>query len=90
MTTEFERNNIFDGEAGSILVNELRATFASGKTRNYEWKVSQLNQLFKLLNFHEEEIIDALRNDIDKPPLETVAYEVRLLSPNYIFFLFLS
>lgn len=79
MTTEFERNNIFDGEAGSILVNELRATFASGKTRNYEWKVSQLNQLFKLLNFHEQEIIDALRNDIDKPPLETVAYEIGML-----------
>lgn len=70
---------MFDNEAGSMLVNELRQTFGSGKTRSYDWKVSQLNQLFKLLNFHEEEIIDALRNDIDKPPLETVAYEIGML-----------
>ncbi|WJX10225.1 Aldehyde dehydrogenase 3 member H1 [Trifolium repens] len=69
----------FDGEAGSILVNELNATFASGKTRSYEWRISQLNQLSKLLNFHEQEIVDALRNDIDKPPLETVAYEISML-----------
>lgn len=81
---------MFDIEAGSMLVNELRETFGSGKTRNYEWKVSQLNQLFKLLNFHEQEIIDALRNDIDKPPLETVAYEVRLFSANYIFIITIS
>lgn len=78
---------MFDNEAGSMLVNELRQTFGSGKTRSYDWRVSQLNQLFKLLNFHEKEIIDALRNDIDKPPLETVAYEVRLLSANYNFLL---
>jgi hypothetical protein len=70
----------FDGEAGSILVNELNATFASGKTQSYEWRISQLNQLSKLLNFHEQEIVDALRNDIDKPPLETVAYEVGFCS----------
>jgi aldehyde dehydrogenase (NAD+) len=69
----------FDGEAGSILVNELNATFASGKTQSYEWRISQLNQLSKLLNFHEQEIVDALRNDIDKPPLETVAYEISML-----------
>ncbi|WJX16658.1 Aldehyde dehydrogenase 3 member H1 [Trifolium repens] len=69
----------FDGEAGSIFVNELNATFASGKTQSYEWRISQLNQLSKLLNFHEQEIIDALRDDIDKPPLETVAYEISML-----------
>ncbi|KAK2453362.1 aldehyde dehydrogenase family 3 member H1 [Trifolium repens] len=69
----------FDGEAGSILVNQLNATFVSGKTQSYEWRISQLNQLSKLLNFHEQEIVDALRNDIDKPPVETVAYEISML-----------
>ncbi|RDY09038.1 Aldehyde dehydrogenase family 3 member H1, partial [Mucuna pruriens] len=66
----------FDAEAASRLVKDLRETFASGKTRSYEWRVWQLHALAKLLDAHEPEIVGALRNDIAKPPLETVAYEV--------------
>lgn len=73
-----EQTKAFDGEAGSILVKELRATFASGKTRSYEWRVSQLNALLNITIHNEQLIVDALRNDLHKPPLETVAYEVRL------------
>lgn len=76
-TKQQKKQKEFDAEAGSNLVKELRETFATGKTRNYEWRVSQLNALLKLAQDHEQQIIDALRNDLDKPPLETVAYEVQ-------------
>ncbi|OIW16630.1 hypothetical protein TanjilG_01869 [Lupinus angustifolius] len=62
-----------------LLVNELRETSASGKTRSYEWRVTQLNALSNLIDDHEQEIVDALRFDLSKPPLETVAYEIALL-----------
>ena len=70
----------FDAEAASMLVKDLRATFASGKTRSYEWRVSQLNALIELADAHEQQIIDALFSDLAKPPLETVVYEVALSS----------
>lgn len=75
-TTASAKNTAFDAEAASRLVNELRRNFASNKTRSYEWRLSQLNALEKLVVVHEQEIVDALRNDLGKPPLETVAYEV--------------
>lgn len=73
-----KKNQVFDAEAGSSLVKELRGTFASGKSRSYVWRVSQLNALFNLLHDREQEIVDALRSDLAKPPLETVVYEVSL------------
>ncbi|KAG4958409.1 hypothetical protein AAZX31_13G016800 [Glycine max] len=78
-TTASAKNTAFDAEAASRLVNELRRNFASNKTRSYEWRLSQLNALEKLVVVHEQEIVDALRNDLGKPPLETVAYEIAML-----------
>lgn len=69
----------FDAVAATLLTTELRETFASGKTRSYEWRASQLHALSRLVADHEKQIVDALRNDLDKPPLETVAYEVSRL-----------
>lgn len=71
-------DQVFDGEEASKLVDSLRSTFASGKTRSYEWRVSQLKSLLKLAINHEQEIVDALRSDLSKPELETVLYEVSL------------
>ncbi|XP_020236515.1 aldehyde dehydrogenase family 3 member H1 isoform X1 [Cajanus cajan] len=78
-TSEEEKRAFVDAEAASLLVKELRGTFASGKTRGYQWRVSQLKALAKLIVEREQEIVDALRNDIAKPPLETVAYEIAML-----------
>ncbi|XP_047163318.1 aldehyde dehydrogenase family 3 member H1-like isoform X2 [Vigna umbellata] len=69
----------FDAPAASRLVMELRGAFATGKTRSYDWRVTQLKALEKLVADHEPEIIDALRKDLAKPPLETVAYEIAML-----------
>lgn len=59
-------------------MEEVRESYASGKTRSYEWRVSQLKNLLKLSSDHEQDIVDALRSDISKPELESVVYEVPL------------
>ncbi|KAG4963263.1 hypothetical protein JHK82_039937 [Glycine max] len=78
-TTTSSKKSAFDALAASRLVTELRGNFASGKTRSYEWRLLQLNAIAKLVVDHEQEIVDALRNDLGKPPLETVAYEIAML-----------
>lgn len=72
-----QKKVMFDGEAASSLVKELRVSFSSGKTRSYEWRISQVKALLKMVDEQQDQIIDALRSDLAKPPLETVVYEVR-------------
>ncbi|XP_020228822.1 aldehyde dehydrogenase family 3 member H1, partial [Cajanus cajan] len=67
---------VFDAEAASFLVRELRERFGTGRTRSYEWRVTQVKALLKAVVDNEEQIIDALRSDLAKPPLETVVYEI--------------
>jgi len=74
---ESQKKVVFDGEAASSLVKDLRVSFASGKTRSYEWRISQVKALLKMVDEQQDQIIDALRSDLAKPPLETVVYEVR-------------
>ncbi|RXH90975.1 hypothetical protein DVH24_006920 [Malus domestica] len=69
----------FDEEAASAVVKELRVTFASGKTRSYQWRVSQLECILKLLTENELEIVNALRSDLSKPELESQVYEIAML-----------
>uniref|UniRef100_A0A2C9U2F0 Aldehyde dehydrogenase domain-containing protein n=1 Tax=Manihot esculenta TaxID=3983 RepID=A0A2C9U2F0_MANES len=80
---EEEEKAVFDAEAAGALVKELRGTFSSGKTRSYEWRVSQLKSLLKLCDENENEIAGALRQDLSKPELETIVYEVTI-SPHHL------
>ncbi|ONI34695.1 hypothetical protein PRUPE_1G493800 [Prunus persica] len=70
---------VFDEEAASALAKELRATFASAKTRSYQWRESQLKSLLKLTTSNEPAIVDALRSDLSKPELESQVYEISML-----------
>ncbi|OIT02388.1 PREDICTED: aldehyde dehydrogenase [Nicotiana attenuata] len=65
-----------DAEA---IVKELRETYASGKTKNYEWRVSQLKALLKIAEHHEKEIVDALNSDLSKPELESFVHEISMM-----------
>lgn len=56
--------------------NELKATFHSGKTRTYEWRLQQLKQLVKLVEENEEELIAALRKDSGKAAFTALAGEI--------------
>lgn len=67
---------MFDGESARLMMKELRDTYSSGKTRSYEWRISQLNNLHKIAEFHEKEIVEALRSDVSKPEFESFVHEV--------------
>lgn len=60
----------------STVVEELRESFASGKTRSYEWRISQLRSLLRFASDHEEDIAAALGSDLSKPEFETIIHEV--------------
>ncbi|XP_055829263.1 aldehyde dehydrogenase [Solanum dulcamara] len=62
-----------------VIVKELRGTYESGKTKSYEWRVSQLKALLKIGENHEKEIADALYSDLSKPELEAFIHEISMM-----------
>lgn len=54
----------------------LRAAYTSGKTRTYEWRVSQLNAMLKITTRHEKDIVLALNSDLGKHEHEAFLHEV--------------
>ncbi|CCW14894.1 aldehyde dehydrogenase family protein [Rhodococcus aetherivorans] len=51
-------------------VGKLRQTFASGRTRSYEWRISQLRGIERLVDECESEIAAALSEDLGRVPSE--------------------
>jgi aldehyde dehydrogenase (NAD+) len=51
-------------------VARLRQTFATGKTRNLDWRKEQLRALGRLLAENETKIADALEKDLGRSPFE--------------------
>ena len=51
-------------------VARLRKTFATGRTRNLEWRKEQLRALKQLMVENETKIADALENDLGRSPFE--------------------
>ncbi|KAK3427620.1 hypothetical protein EUGRSUZ_F03800 [Eucalyptus grandis] len=79
MAGEDKKQQPFDSKAASSLVAELRGAFASGTTRSYQWRESQLRGLLRMTDEHEQDIVAALRSDLGKPELESVLYEAAML-----------
>jgi len=61
------------------LVERLRGTFQTGRTRSLEWRRSQLDALERMLDDNEEAIGEALSADLGKPPQEVLLGEVGLV-----------
>lgn len=57
-------------------VSELRATFNSGITRTYEWRIKQLQQLIKLIDENEDRFIEAFQKDSGKAEFTAFAGEI--------------
>jgi len=51
-------------KAYGTMVSEMRTVFASGKTRNLEWRRHQLEQLHKMIAENHEAITAAVRSDL--------------------------
>lgn len=64
-----------DGVHEDVL-GELRKTFSSGRTRGVTWRKAQLQGILKLLVEKEEEIFEALKQDLGKHPVESFRDEV--------------
>ncbi|XP_042064151.1 aldehyde dehydrogenase-like [Salvia splendens] len=71
---------VFRDEFSRSLVRELRATYATGKTKSFEWRSSQLKAIQKIVSLHSQEIVEALRSDLQKPEFEAVIHEISAVS----------
>lgn len=64
------------GEQIAWAVAQARATFETGITRDYAWRVRQLEGILRMLQTCEREILEALKEDVSKPEFEAFAGEV--------------
>lgn len=58
------------GSLLSDVVAKVRTTFTSGHTKPIEWRRHQLEQMKKMLEENEPQLIEALRVDLGKPTVE--------------------
>ena len=71
-----------------FFLNQLQDLVLSGKTRNEQWRRNQLNALSNLLENNQQEILNALNQDLGKPPTEAffeiiaVKQEIKLAQKN--------
>lgn len=63
-------------ESTAQLVERLRSTFASGRTRTVEWRRAQLDALARMLTENEDAIVAALADDMGKPRYEAWAGDI--------------
>jgi aldehyde dehydrogenase (NAD+) len=58
------------------VLKKQRAFFASGVTKDVDFRVESLKRLKKWIRSHDEEIMNALKDDLNKPPFEAYATEI--------------
>jgi aldehyde dehydrogenase (NAD+) len=66
-------------ESIPLVVERLRASFATGRTRSLEFRLAQLAALARLLDDCEPQICEAIRNDLGRSEIETRIVETHLL-----------
>ncbi|ESQ53705.1 hypothetical protein EUTSA_v10024844mg [Eutrema salsugineum] len=66
----------FDGKEAALLVEELRINFNTGRTKSYEWRISQLQNISRMIDEKERSIAEALHQDLSKPELEAFLAEI--------------
>ena len=54
----------------------LRHTFDSGTTRSIEWRLTQLREIERMMHEHEDDLAEALRQDLGKCRFEAVMTEI--------------
>ncbi len=72
----------------NFLINQLQEQVLSGRTRREKWRRKQLHLLSNLLENHQQDILNALHQDLGKPPTEAffeiiaVKQEIKLAQKN--------
>ncbi|MFQ3248759.1 MAG: aldehyde dehydrogenase (NAD+) [Glaciecola sp.] len=58
------------------IIDELKRTFATGRTKSYQWRVEQLTALNQLITENSKDIIAALHSDLGKSDTEAWLTEI--------------
>ena len=64
----------------SQTVADMRRYYNSGETMSVSFRIEQLRKLKSMIRSHEDEIIQALYNDLKKPPFESYASEIGIMN----------
>ena len=62
------------------LFNDLMTTFQSGRTKDLRWRAQQLRAIERMMSEREGDLINALRQDLGKPALESWMTEISYVS----------
>ena len=68
----------FPGEESGFrgLYDELKASWDSDRTRDPRWRLEQLAAIERMMSEREQDIMDALAQDLGKPPQEAWTTEI--------------
>lgn len=61
------------------LTQKQKSFFRTGKTKDTQYRIDALNKLKDLMTTHEQDILDALKADLNKPEGETKRAEIGLV-----------
>ena len=61
------------------LIENQRAFFRTGKTKDIAFRKAQLKRLLALIKANDAQIVKALHDDMRKPPLEAYASEIAVV-----------
>ena len=75
-TSDTETSETGTVESFTELVDSLRSTFRSGRTRSVDWRREQLRAMHQMLVEHEADFVEALHADLGRPPLEAYVADI--------------
>jgi aldehyde dehydrogenase (NAD+) len=75
MTVNIE-SQVYTAFDAADLVNKQRQFFNTGKTKDVEFRIQQLKKLRQLIVDNEQAIMDALKKDLNKSPMEAYGTEI--------------
>lgn len=75
MTVNIE-SQVYTAFDAADLVNKQRQFFNTGKTKDVEFRIQQLKKLRQLIVDNEQGIMDALKKDLNKSPMEAYGTEI--------------
>ncbi len=79
MATVTLENQVYTEFDAATLVNKQRNFFNTGKTKDIEFRIEQLKKLRQVISDNQQEIMDALKKDLNKSPMEAYGTEVGFL-----------
>jgi aldehyde dehydrogenase (NAD+) len=74
-----EKKATFGRTEAEQLVESLRKTFRSGKTRSIEWRQQQLHSVRRMIEENEQTFLDAINKDMGRSGFETTLAETGYL-----------